>query len=227
MPNEGPRGRAMPRIAGRTDGPSSPFLLITGSVGYDWPVRPGLLGRTAGRAYSGRRNGPSFTSTRVASPLALSHRHCWLRWPLECWAGQGAASAQPPPAWGLGVLEGSVQERPGGPGDPAWAAGGQGDARTLGAQPRAEASWKPLPAGLKPAGPTGLGRRVFRPWPQMWALGLARASGLRTPGTARSLRCLRAPTASSSVQRLQTPAGAPSGSRGPTAQHSLWLAGVG
>lgn len=60
--------------------------------------------------------------------------------------------------WGLGgVCAGQAQRAWG---TPAWGVGGQGDARAPGAQPRAEASWKALPAGLKPAGLTGLGRRV-------------------------------------------------------------------
>lgn len=200
---------AVPRIAGRTDGPSSLIFINYWLRGIRLARAPWAPWPHRGQSYSGRRNGPSFTSTRVASPLALSHRHCWLRLApgVLGWARSSKrAAATCLGAGGAGGVCAGEAWRAWG--TPAWAAGGQGDARTLGAQPRAEASWKPLPAGLKPAGPTGLGRRVFRPWPQMWALGLARASG-----PADSWHCEKpqvfegTPQPPSSVQRLQTPAG--------------------
>lgn len=184
---------AVPRIAGRTDGPSSLIFINYWLRGIRLARAPGLLGRTAGPAILKEETALHLHQRPLPPRLPWATDTAGSAWPLECWAGQGAASVQPPPAWGLGVLEGSVQERPGGPGGPQH--GLRAGKETPGPQ-------GPSP-GLRPPGSPSLlasSLRAQRGWEgesfvpglRCGHLALQGPRGRRTPGTARSLRCLRA-----------------------------------
>lgn len=179
---------AAPRSAGRTDGPSSPIFInywlrvIRSACAprAPWPHR--------GPSYSGRRNGPSFTSARVASLLALSLRHCWVRSALGCWLceEQQACSRHPPE--GPGVLGGSVQERPGAPGGPQH--GPQAGKETPGPQGSSQGSPSLLASSLRAR--LGLEGESFVPALRRGHFALQGPWGPRTPAATRSLGCLRA-----------------------------------
>lgn len=74
-----------------------PFLLITGSACLNWLPSPRLVGH-AGPSYSGRRNGPSFSSMCVSSWLPLRPDVSGSEWSLGYQASKGEASVQLPPA---------------------------------------------------------------------------------------------------------------------------------
>lgn len=78
------------------------FLLITGSVGYDWLVRPGLLGRTAGRAILEEETALHLHQVRCL-PACLEPQT--LLAPLGPWSAglgkeQQACSRHLPGGWG-------------------------------------------------------------------------------------------------------------------------------